>query len=75
LAAGVAYAQAQAPVGGAAELGMDVAQAVVAGMAAVELELGLAGRDIELVVCDQNFLRGDFVKARQRGHRLCLKGS
>ena len=67
---GVAYAQAQAPVGGAAELGVDVAQPIVAGVAAVELELGLAGGDVQLIVCDQHFFGGDFVKARERRHRF-----
>ena len=67
---GVAYAQAQAPVGGAAELGVNVAQPVVAGVAAVELELGLAGGDVQLIVRDQHFVRGNFVKARQRRHRF-----
>ena len=66
----MAYAQAQAPVGGAAELGVDIAQPVVAGVAAVELELGLAGGDVQLVVGDQYFFGGDFVKARKCGHRL-----
>ena len=63
---GVADAQAQAPVGGAAELGVDVAQSVMAGVAAIEFELGLAGGDVQLVVRNQYFFRGDFVKARQR---------
>ena len=52
----MADAEAQAPVVAAAELGVDVVQAVVAGVAAAELELDLAGQQVELVVRDQDLL-------------------
>ena len=57
LDARVASADAQAPVVAAAQLGVDVAQAVVAGVAAAALELGLAGdkssrRDDEILRLD-----------------------
>ncbi len=66
----MADAYAQAPVVAGAQLGVDVAQAVVAGVAAAELELGLAGNDVELVVCHQDFLRGDLEEAGEGGHRF-----
>jgi hypothetical protein len=59
-----------APVVGRAQLGVDVAQAVVAGVAAAELELDLAGHEVQLVVHHQDFLGLDLEEARQRGHRL-----
>jgi ferredoxin len=43
--------------------GVDVLQAVVAGRAAAELQLGLAGRQVELVVHDQD-LAGAILKKR-----------
>jgi hypothetical protein len=49
---------------------MDVAQAVVASVAAALLELDLTRQQIEFVVRDQHLVRGDLEKARQRGHRL-----
>ena len=56
LHARVADAEAQAPVVGAAELGLDVLQAVVSRVAAAELELGLAGQQVELVVGDEDLV-------------------
>ena len=53
----MADAQAQPPVVAGAQLRVDVAQAVVAGVAAAELELGLAGHDVELVVHHQDLVR------------------
>jgi hypothetical protein len=63
--AGVAYAHAQTPVIGRAQLGMDIAQAVVAAMAAAELELDHAGLEVQLVMHDQDFLGLDLEEARQ----------
>ena len=49
---------AQAPVVARTELGLDVAQTVVPGVPAAELELDIAGIEIKLVMRDQNrFLR------------------
>jgi hypothetical protein len=70
LDAGVANAQAQPPVVPRAQLGVDVAQAVVARMAAAALELGLAGHDVEFVVDHQDFFWADLEEARQCCHRL-----
>ena len=53
----MADADAQAPEIRRAELRRDVAQAVVAGDAAAELHLRLAGREIELVVDDEDLRR------------------
>ena len=47
----------------------DVAQAVVAGDAAAELHLRLAGQEVELVVHDQDLLRRDREEARERRDR------
>ena len=49
---------------------MNVAQAVVAGVAAAEFELGLAGHHVQLIVHDHDFLGLDLEKARQRAHRF-----
>ena len=68
--AGVADANAQPPVVVGAELGMDVAQPVVAGVAATALEFGLSWRQVQLVVHHQDFGRGDLVKTCQCRHRL-----
>ena len=54
LDARMADAQAQPPVVAGAQLRMDVAQAVVAGVAAAELELGLARHHVEFVVHHQD---------------------
>src|SRR6218665_3923280 len=67
---GVAYAYAQAPVVGAAQLPLDVAQAVVPRMAPAALELDRAGGNVEFVVHHQDFLGLELEKARQRSHRL-----
>ena len=48
---------------------MDVAQTVVAGVTAAELEFGLAGNDVEFIMGDQNLVGGDLEKTRQRGNR------
>jgi hypothetical protein len=52
----MADADAQPPVVAGAQLRVDVAQAVVAGVAAAELELGLAGHHVEFVVHHQDLL-------------------
>ena len=52
---------------------MDVLQAVVAGVRAAELELDLAGQQVELVVDDEDLARLDLEEARQRRHRLARK--
>ena len=70
LTPGMADADAQAPVVAAAELGVDVLQAVVAGVRAAELELDLARHQVELVVDDEDLLRLDLEEARQRRDRL-----
>ena len=49
---------------------MDVAQAVVTGVAAAALELDLTGGDVELVMDDQNFFGLNLEEARERGHRF-----
>ena len=66
----MADADAQPPVVAAAELGVDVAQAVVAGMTAALLELELAGFQVELVMRDQDLLGRDLEETRQRRDRL-----
>ena len=48
----------------AAELRLDVLQAVVAGVAAAELELDLAGQQVELVVHHQDLLAAAILKKR-----------
>ena len=44
---------------------MDVLQAVVAGVRAALLQLDLAGREIELVVGDEDLRRLDLEEARE----------
>ena len=61
----VAHADAQAPVVGAAELGVNVAQTVVTGVAAAKFKFELARHDIELVMCHQNFFGLDLEKTGQ----------
>src|SRR5690606_36215148 len=69
--AGVAYAQTQAvEIVAVAELGDDVAQAVVATVAAAFLEPGGARGKIEFVVGHQNRLRLDAEEASQCCDRL-----
>ena len=67
---GVTDADAQPPVVGAAQLAVDVAQPVVACVAAAQLELGFASRQIQLVVGHQNFLGRNLEKPCQAGYRL-----
>ena len=52
------------------ELRLDVLQAVVAGVAAAELELHLARQQVEFVVHDEDLVRLDLEEARQRRDRL-----
>ncbi len=52
---------------------MNVAQTIVAGMATAQFQLGLAGRQIQLVVHHQNFLGLNFVKTGQCRHRLATQ--
>ena len=49
---------------------MDVAQTVVAGVAAAKLELGLPGHDVQLVMRHQDFLGRNLEKPGQGGHRF-----
>ena len=65
LVARMAYSQAQAPVIATSELGVDVTQAVVSGVATAELQFDLAGRNVEFIVRYQDFLRRDLEKACQ----------
>ena len=55
----------QSPVVGRSELRVDVAQAVVTGMAATKLELRVARREIELVVHDENRFGRDAEESRE----------
>ena len=64
----VAYTDAQAPIIAATELGVNVTQPIVSGVAAAKFELGLAWRQVEFVMYDQNFVRVDLEKARQGSH-------
>lgn len=50
--------------------GDDVLEAVMAAVTAPLLELGDAGRQVQLVVGHQDLLRGDLVEARERRHGL-----
>ena len=63
--AGVAYAKAQALEIVGAQMGDGVAQPVVAAVAAAFLEFGRAGRQVKLVVGNQNLFRGDLEEVRQ----------
>ena len=65
----MADAEAQPPEVRRAELRGDVAQAVVAGDAAAELHLRLAGQEIELVVDDEDFVGRDREEARAAADR------
>ncbi len=62
----VSDADAQPPVLRGAQLRLDVAQSVVAGVSAAELHLRLAGLQVELVVHDEDLLRRDREEARDR---------
>ena len=67
---GVANADFQAPILVAAQLRMNVAQAIVSRMAATVFEFGLLRRDVELVMRDQDLLRLNFKKTRQCSDRF-----
>ena len=56
-----------------AELVLDVFQAVVATVAAAELDFGHAGRQIQLVVRHQNLVRLDAVEVGHRQHRFAAQ--
>src|SRR5256885_1429167 len=64
LVARMAYADAQPPVVGRAQLGMDIAQAVVATVAAAALELDLAGLEVQFVMDHEDLLGLDLEEAR-----------
>ena len=66
----MADAQPQPPEIGAAELRLDILQAVVAGMAAAALELDLARQQVELVVDDEHLVGRDLEEACQRATDL-----
>jgi hypothetical protein len=65
----MADAEAQAPVVVRAQALRDVAQAVVPRDAAALLDLGGAGREIQLVVHHQDLGRRDLEEAGQHLHR------
>src|SRR5579875_3621327 len=67
--AGMADADAQAMERAVAEVGDDVAQSVLAAVAAVELQPRGAGRQIQIVVHHQQFLRRDLPVVQRRRHR------
>src|SRR5574344_961995 len=66
----MANANAQPPIIAAAQLGVDIAQAIVATVAATFFEFDLAGCKVQLIVHDQNFIGLDFEKPGQRRHRF-----
>ncbi|MPM75360.1 hypothetical protein SDC9_122352 [bioreactor metagenome] len=49
---------------------MDVAQAVVAGVAAAAFELGLAGGEVQFVMRHQDLVWLDLEEARKGRHRF-----
>ena len=53
-----------------AELTDDVLQAVVAAMATAKLEFRYPGRQIQLIMGDQNFIRVNAIKGRHCSHRF-----
>lgn len=59
------YANAQSPISIGTELGMDIAQTVVTGVAATEFHFGFAGHHIEFIMDHQNFLGLYFEKTGQ----------
>src|SRR5690606_4127191 len=73
LVTGMADADAQAVEPAVAEQLHGVAQAVLAAVAAVELEPGHAGRQVQLVVRQQRLFRLDLPVAQRRGHRLAAE--
>src|SRR5690606_17525133 len=70
LVAGMADADPQAVELAVAQQPDDVAQAVLAAVAAIELQPGHARRQVQLVVGDQHLLRLDLPVAQGRHHRL-----
>src|SRR5690606_41633576 len=66
----MAYPYAQAPEVRADEGRLDVAQAIMAGMAASLLDLDLARQQIQLVVQHQDLLGLQLVEAHQGSGRL-----
>ncbi len=58
------------PAIGLAKMGVDRAQAVVAGMAAAGLDPGLAGGKVKLVMKDHDSGGVELVEIRRRAHRL-----
>ncbi len=71
----MADTDAQTPVLGAAQLGVDITQTVVAAMAAALFELDLAGLEIQLIMNHQDFFGLDLEKPCQRRRRICPTGS
>ena len=49
---------------------MDVAQAIVASVAATKFELGFSGGQVQFIMGDQHFIRIDLEKVRQRAYRF-----
>jgi hypothetical protein len=64
----VANADTQSPVLVSAKLGMDIAQAIVSGMAASEFEFGFAWWDVQLIMDHQDLIGLNFEKSSQGGH-------
>ncbi|CFU01353.1 Uncharacterised protein [Bordetella pertussis] len=69
-AAGMADADAQAPEIGAAQRGLDVFQAIVAGVAAALLDLDLPRQEVEFVMQHQHLFGRQLVEARHRADGL-----
>ena len=61
----MSHADAQSPVVGRTKLCMNIAQTVVTGMAAAELELDLARHNVEFVVRHQHFAGQNLEKPGQ----------
>jgi hypothetical protein len=62
---GVANADTQSPILIGAELGMDVAQAIVSGVAAAEFEFGFARWDVQLIMNHQDLIGLDLEEPSQ----------
>jgi hypothetical protein len=67
---GVTNPDSQSPVLVRAKLGMDVAQAIVSGMAAAEFEFGFSRWDVQLIVDHQDLIRLNFEEPSQSGDRF-----
>ena len=61
----MADTETQAPIVAAAQLGVDIAQAVVAGVATTKLQFHLAGDDVKFVMGHQNFFGRNFEETGQ----------